>query len=92
MARVHVERVEIDDPEGLALTGEEMGAWLNSWSVEEHMKYADQYVAVSVDHKVVASDRSAKGLERKLRELGSPRVLIFLHPPADARIIYTLRG
>ena len=92
MAKVHIERVEVDDPEALALTSDEMIRWLNSWTLEENMKYGGQYVAVSSDHKVVASDHSSKKLAQKLRDLGSPRVLVFLHPPADARIIYTLHG
>jgi hypothetical protein len=82
-----VERFVVDDPEWLALVGPEMHEWLNSWSVEEHARYNGQYVAVGVERKVVAADPSASRLQRKLRELGSPKVLVFLHEPHTC-IIY----
>jgi hypothetical protein len=88
MKRPHIERVEIDDPEALALTSDEMIRWLNSWTLEENMRYGGQYVAVSSDHKVVASDRSSKKLAQKLRDLGSPRVLVFLLEAPGERVIY----
>jgi hypothetical protein len=58
--------------------------------LEENMKYGGQYVAVSSDHKVVASDRSSMRLEKKLRELGSPRVLVFLLEVPGERVIYSI--
>ncbi|MGH2585276.1 MAG: DUF5678 domain-containing protein [Dehalococcoidia bacterium] len=73
----------------MALVGPEMDEWLNSWSAEDHEKYNGQYVAVSVERKVVAADPSASRLQRKLRELGLRKVRVFLHEPY-ARIIYSI--
>ena len=90
MAKVHIERVQVDDPEALALTSDKMIRWLNSWTLEENMKYGGQYVAVSSDHKVVASDPSSKKLAQKLRNLGSPRVPVFLLEAPGERVIYSV--
>jgi hypothetical protein len=62
-----IERFEITDPELLALTSKKMDQWLNSWTLEGHMKYGGQYVAVSADKRVVASDKSSSRLAKKLR-------------------------
>jgi hypothetical protein len=86
-----IERFEITDPELLALTSGEMDRWLNSWTLEEHMKYGGQYVAVSAKKEVVASDRSSSRLAKKLRHLGSPEVRVFLLERLGERIIYTIQ-
>ena len=90
--RPHVERFEITDPEWLELTSPEMDRWLNSWSLEEHMKYGGQYVAVNAAREVVASDPSASALQRKLRTLGIKKVRVFLLEKPGTRIIYALRS
>jgi len=85
-----VTRFELDDPELLELVSPEMDRWLNSWSAEEQTKYGGQYVAVSKDRHVVATDQSAARLRRKLDKLGLKKVLIFYMEPPDAYIIYPL--
>lgn len=86
-----VMRYELDDPELLELVSPEMDRWLNSWSVEEQARYGGQYVAVSCEKRVVAADKSAARLQRKLDKLGVKKVRIFYMEPPDAYIIYALR-
>ncbi len=89
--RPKVTKYELDDPELLELVSHEMHRWLNSWPPEEQAKYGGQYVAVSREKRVVAADRSAAQLNRKLKKLGmTTRVLIFYMEPADACVIYSL--
>jgi hypothetical protein len=86
-----IERFEITDPELLALVSEEMDRWLNSWTLDDHIKYGGQYVAVSANREVVASDKSASRLEKKLRDLGSPKVRVFLLETPGVRVIYSVQ-
>ena len=92
LMKPRIERFEITDPELLALTAEDMDRWLNSWTLEEHMKYGGQYVAVSANKEVVASDKSSGRLAKKLRDLGSPKVRVFLLERPGERIIYTIQS
>jgi len=85
-----VTRFELDDPELLELVSPEMDRWLNSWSAEEQARYGGQYVAVSREKRVVAADKSAAGLQRKLDEMGLEEVLFFYMEPSDAYVIYPL--
>ena len=85
-----VTRFELDDPELLSLVSHEMDRWLNSWPAEEQARYGGQYVAVSREKCVVAADKSAARLQRKLDKLGMTKVLIFYMEPPDAYIIYSL--
>lgn len=85
-----VERYELDDPELLDLVSPEMDRWLNSWSAEEQARYGGQYVAVSREKRVVAADKSAAKLQRKLEKLGIEKGRIFYMEPPDAYIIYSL--
>jgi len=85
-----VTRYELDDPELLELVSPEMDRWLDSWSAEEQARYGGQYVAVSREKRVVAADKSAAGLQRKLDEMGLEKVLVFYMEPSDAYIIYSL--
>jgi len=86
-----VTRYELDDPELLELISPEMDRWLNSWSAEEHVKYGGQYVAVSREKRVVAADKSAARLQRKLDKLGIKKVRVFYLEPPDACVIYPFR-
>jgi hypothetical protein len=86
-----VTRFESDDPELLELVSPEMDRWLNSWSAEEQARYGGQYVAVSREKRVVAADKSAAGLQRKLDKLGLTKVRVFYMEPPDAYIIYSFR-
>jgi len=86
-----VMRYKLDDPELLELVSPEMDRWLNSWSAEEQARYGGQYVAVSRDKRVVAADKSAARLQRKLDKLGMTKVLIFYMEPPDGYVIYPLR-
>lgn len=86
-----VTRFKLDDPELLELVSPEMHRWLNSWSAEEQARYGGQYVAVSRERRVVAADKSAARLQRKLEQLGMTKVLIFYMEPPDAYVIYPLR-
>jgi hypothetical protein len=86
-----VTRLELDDPELLELVSPEMDRWLNSWSAEEQARYGGQYVAVSREKRVVAADKSAAGLQRKLDKLGLTKVRVFYMEPPDAYIIYSFR-
>lgn len=86
-----VTRYELNDPELLELVSPEMVRWLNSWPAEEQVRYGGQYVAVSREKRVVAADKSAGRLQRKLDKLGVTKVLIFYMEPPDAYIIYPLR-
>jgi hypothetical protein len=86
----NVTRYELDDPELLELVSPDMDRWLNSWSAEEQARYGGQYVAVSRDKRVVAADRSAARLQRKLDKLGIKKVRIFYMEPPDAYVIYAL--
>jgi hypothetical protein len=86
-----VSRYELDDPELLELISPEMDRWLNSWSAEEQARYGGQYVAVSHEKYVVAADKSAARLQRKLEKLGMKKVRIFYMEPPDAYVIYSLR-
>jgi hypothetical protein len=85
-----ITRFELDDPELLSLVSPEMGRWLNSWSAGEQARYGGQYVAVSSEKRVVAADKSAARLQRKLEKLGMTKSLIFYMEPPDAYIIYSL--
>ena len=84
-----VTRFELDDPELLELVSPEMDRWLNSWSAEEQARYGSQYVAVSREKRVVAADKSAAGLQRKLDKLGLTKVRVFYMEPPDAYVIYS---
>lgn len=86
-----VTRYELDDPELLELVSPEMDRWLNSWTAEEQAKYGGQYVAVSREKRVIAADKSAARLQRKLDKLGMKKVRIFYMEPPDAYIIYSFR-
>jgi hypothetical protein len=86
-----VTRFELDGPELLELVSPEMDRWLNSWSAEEQARYGGQYVAVSREKRVVAADKSAAGLQRKLDKLGLTKVRVFYMEPPDAYIIYSFR-
>jgi hypothetical protein len=86
-----VTRYELKDPELLELVSPEMDRWLNSWSLEEQTRYGGQYVAVSRDKRVVAADKSAARLQRKLERLAIKKVRIFYMEPPDAYVIYALR-
>ena len=86
-----VTRFELDDPELLELVSPEMDRWLNSWPAKAQARYGGQYVAVSREKSVVAADKSAVRLQRKLKKLGMTKVLIFYMEPPDAYIIYPLR-
>ena len=85
-----ITRFELDDPELIALVSPDMHCWLNSWPAEEQARYGGQYVAVSREKRVVAADKSAAKLQRKLEKLGMTKVLIFYMEPPDAYIIYSL--
>lgn len=86
-------RFKLDDPELLALVSPEMDRWLNSWSAEEQARYGGQYVAVGKEKRVVAADKSAARLRRKLDKLGmATKVRIFYMEPPDAYIIYPLQS
>lgn len=80
---------KLEDPEWLELVSPAMGRWLNSWSYQERARYADQYVAVSRDKRVVAADKSGARLQRKLDKLGMKKVLVFYNAHPDAYIIYS---
>lgn len=86
-----ITRFELNDLELLSLVSPEMDRWLNSWPAEEQARYGGQYVAVSCEKYVVAADKSAARLQRKLEKLGTKKVRIFYMEPPDAYIIYLLR-
>ncbi len=86
----NVTRYELDDQELLELVSPEMDKWLNSWAAEEQARYNGQYVAVSQDKHVVASDVSAAGLQEKLKALGKEKVRIFYMEPPDAYAVYSV--
>jgi hypothetical protein len=81
---------QLDDPELLELVSPEMDRWLNSWPAEEQARYGGQYVAVSREKRVVAADKSAARLQRKLEKLGLQKVRIFYMEPPGVCIIYAL--
>lgn len=83
---------QLDDPELLELVSPDMDRWLNSWPAEEQARYGGQFVAVSREKRVVAADKSAVRLQRKLEKLGIKKVRIFYMEPPDAYIIYSLRS
>lgn len=86
-----IAKYKLEDPELLELVSPEMHRWLNSWPPEEQAKYGGQYVAVSREKRVVAADKSATRLNRKLKKQGlTTRVLIFYMEPMDAYVIYSL--
>ncbi len=85
-----VTHYELQDPELLELVSPEMDRWLNSWTAEEQSRYGGKYVAVSREKRVVAADKSAARLQRKLEKLGIAKVRIFYMEPSDAYIIYSL--
>ncbi len=87
--RPKVTHYKLDDPELLELVSPEMDRWLNSWSARKHARYGGHYVAVSRRKRVVAADKSASRLQRKLDKLGT-KVLVFYLEPPDACIIYSL--
>jgi hypothetical protein len=85
-----VTHYELRDRELLELVSPEMDRWLDSWTPEERARYGGQYVAVSREKRVVAADKSAARLQRKLEKLGDPKVAVFYMEPPDAYIIYAL--
>ena len=86
-----VTKYELDDPELLELVSPDMDRWLDSWPAEEQAKYGGQYVAVSLEKRVIAADKSAAKLQRKLDRLEMKKVRVFYLEPPDAYIIYPLR-
>jgi hypothetical protein len=90
--RPKLERYELNDPELADLVSTELDAWLDSWTAEEQASYGGQYVAVSTQKEIVASDKSATSLQRKLEKLGVKKVRIFYMEPPNSYAIYTLRS
>ncbi len=85
-----IEPYELNDPELAYLVSTELDAWLDSWTAEEQGSYAGQYVAVNSRKEIVASDKSASSLQRRLDRLGVQKVRIFYMEPPNSYAIYTL--